>query len=470
MIYQLKLKKLLLIIISIISSALMAQATFILNLLPENTPPDDSIFIVGTFNNWNPADADFVLQKNDNNHWFIVMPVMSDGLQIEFKFTRGDWSTVEKGANGEEIANRVFTYGNGVTREYDILNWADHGTGGGNSTAAENVQIIDESFYIPQLDRYRRIWIYLPPNYENTSINYPVLYMHDGQNLFDRYTSFSGEWEVDETLNNMAQEGVHVPIVIGIDNGGSERINELTPWVNEQYGGGDGAEYMAFIVETLKPYVDENYRTDTSRKSTGILGSSLGGLISHYGALKYQNVFGKAGVFSPSYWFSDSVWAFTGEMGKQQEIKLYQMAGGQESASMVPNMQAMNDSLKALGFSAEELNVKVVPNGQHNEALWRNEFAAAYLWLFSDFANGTSELENNNEIRISPNPVSNEISIQNYQVKKNDSLTIVDLMGHILANIALISNKMDVSFLQSGVYILIIKSGEENVQMKFVKQ
>jgi len=470
MVNHIHLRSLILFCLVFVTTFSMAQPTFIINSIPNNTPPDDPIYIVGSFNAWDPADPDFALQKNASEQWFIVMPEMSSGSRIEFKFTRGDWATVEKGANGEEIANRVFIYGNGATEEYDVLNWADQGGGGASSTAADNVHIMDESFYISQLDRHRRIWIYLPPDYENTSLDYPVLYMHDGQNLFDQYTSFAGEWEVDETLNNLAQEGIQVPIVIGIDNGGAERINELTPWVNQQYGGGDGALYAAFIVETLKPYVDEHYRTQAGRETTGIMGSSLGGLISQYGALKYQDVFSKAGIFSPSYWFSDSVWSFTSEMGKQQSMKLYQMAGGQESASMVPNMQAMHDSLRALGFINTELITKVVPNGQHNEASWRNAFADAYLWLFSDFANATEEFIEK-EIVISPNPCLNEIHILNYQSRKSDSITIQDLSGHILLKVvSIISNNIDVSSLASGSYVLVIKSDGNSSRQKFIKQ
>ena len=122
--------------------------------------------------------------------------------------------------------------------------------------------------------------------------------MHDGQNLFDNQTSFAGEWKVDEALNNLATQGKKVPIVIGIENGGNYRIGEYTPWVNPDYGGGDSEKYRQFIVETLKPDVDQIYRSLPGRENSGIMGSSLGGLISHFGSLRYQSVFGKAGILS----------------------------------------------------------------------------------------------------------------------------------------------------------------------------
>src|SRR5690606_36165183 len=145
----------------------------------------------------------------------------------------------------------------------------------------------------------------LPPDYETSAKYYPVLYMHDGQNLFDVRTSFSGEWKVDEHLDSLFLLGDPGCIVVGIDNGGTNRINEYSPWVNPQYGGGQGDQYIEFLIETLKPYIDQNYRTLPDAEHTGIMGSSMGGLISYYGGLTNQNVFGRIGAFSSSFWFSN---------------------------------------------------------------------------------------------------------------------------------------------------------------------
>ncbi len=448
---------------------LHSQVTFIINSLPAYTPTEDALYIAGNLNSWDPGNPDFALSKNDNNNWFIVLPQEPDGTLIEFKFTRGDWGTVEKGATGEEIENRQFIYGNGDTIFVEILNWADNG-GGGGSTAAGNVSIMDDAFYMPQLDRTRRIWLYLPPDYDDSNESYPVLYMQDGQNLFDTYTSYSGEWEVDETLNNLFDDGYQVPIVIGIDNGGVERINEYTPWVNQQYGGGQGEEYIEFIVNTLKPYVDENYRTITHRESTGIMGSSLGGLISHYGALSHQDVFSKAGIFSPSYWFSDTVWMFTEDAGKQFDMKLYQLIGGLEGNEAVADMWAMQEMLSDLGFDEDELFSLEVNNGEHNEAFWSNQFAAAYLWMFSSFANDINDI-NSIKIKIYPNPVNDEISIEGYSYSERDSLKIINMEGVQVMQMSMENiEKIDIKRLIPGSYIVIIKSNKKTYQGKFIKQ
>jgi len=130
------------------------------------------------------------------------------------------------------------------------------------STATSNVSLLKKEFVIPNLNAIsHRVWIYLPPNYDNTSKKYPVIYMQDAQNLFDNATSYAGEWEVDEALNKLYEATGKGFIVVGIENGGEERINEYTPWKNEKYGGGKGAIYVDFIANTLKPYIDANYRT-----------------------------------------------------------------------------------------------------------------------------------------------------------------------------------------------------------------
>jgi len=362
-------------------AATAESVTLIITQIPENTPPEENIYIAGDMNGWNPGDPAFILAENTNGHPEITLEG-SGG--IEFKFTRGSWDTVEGNENGQYLPNRIFTFGTVDTLELTILTWED--TGVTNHTSAENVIVMDEDFYMPQFDRYKRIWLYLPPNYDSTSESFPVLYMHDGQNLFDAATAFAGEWEVDETLNDLYEEGKPVPIVIGIDNGGADRIDEYTPWPNAQYGGGDGDLYAQFIVETLKPFIDENYRTKPERENTGVMGSSLGGLISHYIGLKYQETFSMAGVFSPSYWFNDSVYDFTFNAGKQEDMKIYIMGGSDESSGLVGQMMDMVDTLQSAGFDEDEIALKVVQGGQHNEQLWREQFGEACEWLFMDNA------------------------------------------------------------------------------------
>lgn len=154
-----------------------------------------------------------------------------------------------------------------------------------------------KDFYSPQLKNTRNILIYLPPGYDEDK-RYPVLYMHDGQNLFDKNTSFSKiEWKVDETLNELITTGkIKSIIVVGIYNN-SDRLSEYSPWYNERYKAGEkGEKYIEFIINTLKPHIDDKFSTNKEENYIG--GFSMGGLILLY-ALKYP-FFKGAIVMSPS--------------------------------------------------------------------------------------------------------------------------------------------------------------------------
>jgi predicted alpha/beta superfamily hydrolase len=159
-----------------------------------------------------------------------------------------------------------------------------------------------EAVEAPTLGNRRDILVYLPPSYEEGTSEYPVLYMQDGQNLFDRATSFAGEWGVDETLERLGAEGIEA-IAVGIPNVGSARLDEYSPFVQPGTGGGRGDAYLRFLVETVKPLVDREFRTARDRNRTGILGSSMGGLISLYAFFARPDVFGFVGAVSPSLMF-----------------------------------------------------------------------------------------------------------------------------------------------------------------------
>jgi hypothetical protein len=146
----------------------------------------DDIYIVGNFNNWNPSDYKSKLKPFGGGRRIIVMDNIDTG-HYEFKFTRGNWAKVEATANGSDIANRFVDVKGDTTVEITIAGWKDDFPEKPKpSTASSNVRVIDTAFFIPQLNRHRKIWIYLPASYNQTkNKSYPVLYMHDGQNLFN---------------------------------------------------------------------------------------------------------------------------------------------------------------------------------------------------------------------------------------------------------------------------------------------
>lgn len=254
-------------------------------------------------------------------------------------------------------------------------------------SAASNVVVLEHEFTIPDLNKPRLIRIYLPPDYEISERHYPVLYMHDAQNLFDDFTSYAGEWGVDETLNELFDKQAFGLIVVGIDNGGGRRMNELSPWPNEEFGEAEGRQYLGFLIDEVKPFIDQNYRTLPDQKNTAIMGSSMGGLISHYAIFEYPQVFSRAGIFSPSYWVSEEVYAFSRPGKLADNARLYILMGGREGRNAVRNMEKMTSRLLNDGMSENRLKSIVVPEGEHNETFWRASFAAAIIWLFEDAQN-----------------------------------------------------------------------------------
>jgi predicted alpha/beta superfamily hydrolase len=248
-----------------------------------------------------------------------------------------------------------------------------------NHTASRNVQILDTAFFIPQLNRTRRIWLYLPALYASSKKHFPVLYMHDGQNLFDAATSFSGEWEVDETLDASPNNC----IVVGVDNGGLSRMNEYNPNDTAQFGKGEGRLYLEFIVQTLKPFIDKNYRTLRSRKFTFMAGSSMGGLISFYAGIFYPRIFGKLGIFSPAFWVTPQIANQIKLLVKprthsSQEYYFY--GGGAENITMVSDMLQVAELMR--NFAGATTAISIREEGQHSEDRWKKEFPAFYEWLF----------------------------------------------------------------------------------------
>ena len=244
------------------------------------------------------------------------------------------------------------------------------------SSASGNVIIIDTAFGIPQLQRSRKIWIYLPAGYSTSKKKYPVLYMHDGQNVFDSATSYAGEWGVDEFLDSVK---LKESIVVAIDNGLNKRMNEYNPYDSERFGKGEGGFYVDFLVKTLKPYIEKKYRTKKCRKSRFIAGSSMGGLISLYAVLKYPRVFGGAGIFSPAFWVAPKIYDDIQSRGKKVKGKLYFCAGKQEGETMVPYMLKAFEALTSVYRS--KISTVIRDEGKHNEATWRKEFPLFYEWL-----------------------------------------------------------------------------------------
>lgn len=367
-----------------------AQLTIRLTALPANTPAGAAVHVAGSFNVWNPAGD--TLARQPDGTYVITLPAAVRG-NVAFKFTLGSWDRVEQSANGTDVPNREFTIPSDGPATYvgTVAQWKSGSSAPAAPkphTATKSVTVVTDSFAIPQLGRIRRVWLYLPPDYSTSRTRYPVLYMHDGQNVFDAATSFSGEWGVDETLDSLHSRGDRGAIVVAVDNGGKSRLDEYDPWknANANLGGGEGDAYVDFLVHTLKPWVDGHYRTLPGPRTTGIMGSSMGGLISLYAALKYPQVFGSAGVFSCACWVADPhIYQYARHVAPPSaQPRLYFVSGAFETKDGEPaaNQRRMVDSLVAVGYdTTKDLVSRIPADGKHSEWFWRREFPAAYRWM-----------------------------------------------------------------------------------------
>jgi predicted alpha/beta superfamily hydrolase len=218
-----------------------------------------------------------------------------------------------------------------------------------------------------------------------------VIYMQDGQNVFDKATSFSGEWGVDETLDRLHASGDEGCIVIAVDNGGRTRNAEYHP-INPDTGRpGEADKYLAYLIDTLKPAVDATFRTKPEPENTIIMGASSGASLSLYAALKRPDVFGRAGLFSTPLWVEPRFdqMARTANAARATS-RLYFCTGAKETVGTFPagkfaaDMPAMIAGLEAGGFKKDsQFKVTLPEDGQHNEAFWAREFEGAYRFLTS---------------------------------------------------------------------------------------
>lgn len=345
--------------------------TFQITGYPAYHAPADPVFLAGSFNNWNPGHESFRLNENK-------LTIRLPAGKHEFKFTKGSWSTVESAAAGAAVPNRQVVLESDTTILIHIEHWSDRFPAAAPvHTAGPQVQVLDSSFYMPQLGRSRRVWVYLPEDYHRTRKKYPVLYMHDGQNVFDAATSFSGEWGVDEALDSLS--AVWGPaIVVAIDHAGQKRLNEYAPFDGDRFGKGEGDAYLSFLVHTLKPFVEKKYRVKKCRKYRAIAGSSMGGLISFYALLRYPKVFGAAGVFSPAFWINPQIKEQIPAKADKVKSRIFFYAGKEEGPEMVPDLLAVLQLMSR--HSKARMTSVIRTDGTHSEAAWRKEFPAFYVW------------------------------------------------------------------------------------------
>ncbi len=350
----------------------------------------DSIFIAGNFNDWNPHHTNYFLTSTNNNSSSLIIKLQAGNY--EYKCTRGSWKKAESDMAGRDIDNHDFEITSDTTIQIYIDAWKDDFAGViKKHTASKQVHVMDTAFLIPQLNRTRRIWIYLPQGYSNTKKRYPVLYMQDGQNVFDAATSAYGEWGVDECLDSMIRSGKQACIVVGIDNG-PQRMNEYNPYEFQNFGKGEADLYVDFLVQNLKPFIDKKYRTLADKNNTIIAGSSMGALVSYYAMLTQPSVFGKAGIFSPAFWTAPAIKPLTDSLAANVGSKFFFYMGEKEGDAFVNDMKEVQESL---GEKSSAMIYAVIdPVGRHNERAWRKWFPEFYTWMMANGYNTVIKPDN----------------------------------------------------------------------------
>jgi len=235
----------------------------------------------------------------------------------------------------------------------------------------------------------RTLIVYLPPGYEASrrqATRYPVLYLHDGQNVFDRATSIGEEWEFDETAQALIEAGAIEPIIIvGIYNTGAHRIDEYTPTKDDHVDAGGHANlYGRMLVEELKPFIDKRYRTLPGVANTGLGGSSLGGLLTMYLGLRYPTVFSRLAVVSPSVWWDGRV--IVREVRKlpgKLPLRIWLDAGTSEGEEVCQNVRLLRDALVDKGWVlGRDLMYTEVEGAEHNERSWGSRVDPILRYLF----------------------------------------------------------------------------------------
>jgi predicted alpha/beta superfamily hydrolase len=257
------------------------------------------------------------------------------------------------------------------------------------STSTLNL-VRHEGFHSAFLPDDRHVTVYLPPGYDPTADDrYPVLYLHDGQNLFDPAAAFKkGEhWRVGETATALI-EARRIPplIIVGVDNTGPKRLFEYTHTHDRRRGGGGADAYGQLLVQELKPFIDQTYRTRPDPATTGLGGSSLGGLVSLYLGLKYPDVFSRLAVMSPSVWWDRrSILRHVRDARPKPRLRIWVDIGTREGRYHVDNAQLLKVGLMKNGWvEGDDLHYEEVAGGTHSEGAWAARFDRVLQFLYGD--------------------------------------------------------------------------------------
>jgi len=376
---------------------------------------DSPLYFASSLNNWEPGDPEWRLKKvgadGEAGIWELPLkPEQLAGREVEFKITRGSWDTVEVGPEGHDINNRTVGSsgwamdGARLALKIEVPGYADQRAtrwpalatnAGVDRTPSVTGDLEVFQVRSAYLANSRAIRVWLPPGYgdeANAERRYPVLYLNDGQNLFDRATSFGGhEWQADETATRLINEGKIQPlIIVGIDNNGITRSQEYNaPGIS--WGGreGHGDKYMQFVTEELMPYINSRFRTLKGPENTGFGGSSFGGNITLYAAMNNADTFGRLLIESPAVAVQDrAMIKLMQAHTRAWPQRLFIAVGTSETsrpadaAEYQAAVEEVVEFFRARRFGEDRLKFVVAKDAVHNEQAWAKRLPEALVYLF----------------------------------------------------------------------------------------
>ena len=327
----------------------------------------EQVFLTGgsdELGRWNVSAVP--MTRTDDRRWEATLALRS-AEPIEFKVTRGSWETEEVDAQGKLMANHVLRPVDGGTAEIQVAGWKD------DRLAKVKPGIAGDYRRLPKihskfLDRDRDVIVWFPPGYEaRPTKRYPVLYMHDGRQVFDPSTSTWGkDWQVDEIAQDMILNGELEPFLVVAADCTDARFDEYSP-------GRKGDDYLRFLIEELKPLVDATWRTDPERSA--IAGSSMGGLISFYAAWKRPDVYFGAACLSPAFadrYEHESFQMVEASRDRLPDLRLFLSCGGKGEleTKLLDGTLRMANLLKGVGYPEKNLTVRIESWAEHNEEAW----------------------------------------------------------------------------------------------------
>ena len=373
-----------LLMLSAASHAEELQVTFQLHA-PE-LPMDTTVYITGShakLGNWHPSR---VTMQSTSDHQWIYTFTLEKPQTLEYKYTLGSWHREGADATGTPLKNFSLKVDKSIVQEDRVSFWTkrQYRMRHGQITGKVRYHLKMKGEGIPDRD----IIVWLPPGYDESLQRYPVLYMHDGQNIVDPKTSaFGVDWQVDETCTRLIKSGAIEPlIVVGIYNTRSRGL--------EYYPGPKGTAYQKFIIEELKPFIDATYRTKPGRDSTFTGGSSAGGICAFMLVWEYSQVFSKAICMSPAFQFEnrggkrsiDYVKTVRESSRPSGKVYFYIDNGGIGlEENLQPGVDDMLAALKEKGFDEKKDYLWVhAPEARHTESAWAKRFPQAIQALMAD--------------------------------------------------------------------------------------